>query len=1726
MNVDTHLQLGQSTGLLAGFQANVSSAPFNDPGKPALYESQIRLKEPDLDAKWDWPTITLHGNTESLLSALVQVKLRPRASEGKPSEGGGFPSWPSGALILAGLTPDERAEALQKLSSQVGVDLSNNDLSYALVRRTRTVGKATYTSYEKGLFRIQPGVVRPEAMEALKALEKTEDPTLVSIEGAKGYLNFYETFGSHFISSIQAGDSLYQVFAYAEAEFKVISEFYADQLDYLTGPSAPSFVIFTTPKNEAGYGYTEAAGTIGIESGDPAMAQSLADGLWLDTEYSGTNSIFIPYVGPSEGININETLQKVTVISTQLASLSVYAEYYRMLIWWRIFKAAMYAKYANGVDVAPYLSNNCPYDLQEVYKDSNPISGDGLLSTLATPVVNIFQERVELSQVNLQFPELVETFSVFSNAIEVVPNPQEFPDVQVNGSSTVTLFGHIFSSGGTSAVPPNLLLSESAYKAIKGRISSGEFYGGLRVSCVTSGQFFVIMNGLIFEYAKGKVSIPGDVRVSPSQEVALERVVDLQFGLVAAEARLNFLFAEYSKDDPSMELMKRYLYWLAAVAGGESGTAANEQLAAVQARALQLATVAANPMGAGVPVPYLKYDAYKDVVNNVQNVLNTASYELSSYQEQIRDRKAEERLIDNLDALNENIIKTGQLLCDYISAQASYQGSIADMFSSIFEDQKKKLDMAADREKELRSSLEGQRNIVKDEVAKYKKAVVNWQDKEMLKAAFDVAEQLFKIDFIFKAPGNAIDALKEMEVTVQKIQDAMKAFDVVMKAYESLGPLPSDPQAVVDALQDIGLNGVQMPSTLEWDELKMNMDATLGSGPPVPERYILGGAFNILVARGKALMECQATIQQISADLSSLNMKIQLSEEQQKRLEELKVVLDAKPDELEVPKVDLIGLSGQLLLFQRQMLMTLASTVMIQDRGLQYEYIRPPTPIGSFTMLNLQLTMVKQSQSINEGMTVQPPPMDYEHPIFYEIHGVNPNTITNNQAHSFDIQMNRREFAFFNYVRVKKVEVEIGGIKSTNSGKYYTELVFDGKPFFDRGFNGEPLTFQTVSRIFTGLHEVSSSSHVPPLQAAKTFKPSMRLAIFGDRSFDNISEITPFSTWKVSLPATSSNEGIQFDNFPGGVTVRLIFHIFAQLKETGLTPKEIFMRSHDLLISRGLRTSHPVFKQAKYKGILPEGKQKAKPGGRYLSKVSGKDISKRRGARTTNVSKDEVLKMMSGKSVCAGWDVVFSMTAQQVNEQLYMQYQDRQGNPAFVRETGDISSETESSEGVIMKTAFNFKFNAPRLEFLLNNSSSGQVSLPMISGSYEYSILAEGNWIVIDKVEVLESDGAYVKGDVPLAVLAGSVSSQNNVCVKLNGGAFSAENFTPGTSNPNMNATLTNYFTGLQDGYEVYKFGTIDYTGVSTIESLKPKNFIINTYQTPSDRDLLQLFIATTGELQSTGLYLQEPIPSSYQSSLIINTQIFYKDVLPASLGDGGIGLILKANSPGDDPNKDKVWSTTATSGTVSAPYPPTKVGEDSHWTDYGTFYYEYYVKVPGDRVHVDLTGMAFKFGDSAVNGWTVKSKFQVTDSPYDFEYGSRDKLCDVYGCGDWHKVVYKPYSTTVDINMDSTLPFAVTGTGQDQSLKVESTSSNVKVDGNFEPPSGACGCDDSELQSRFLTTLRNNLIPQMKAVFNRPFPSISIFALKNILFPAKNVIDLKEAFVPGDMVVFGNFTE
>jgi hypothetical protein len=123
--------------------------------------------------------------------------------------------------------------------------------------------------------------------------------------------------------------------------------------------------------------------------------------------------------------------------------------------------------------------------------------------------------------------------------------------------------------------------------------------------------------------------------------------------------------------------------------------------------------------------------------------------------------------------------------------------------------------------------------------------------------------------------------------------------------------------------------------------------------------------------------------------------------------------------------------------------------------------------------------------------------------------------------------------------------------------------------------------------------------------------------------------------------------------------------------------------------------------------------------------------------------------------------------------------------------------------------------------------------------------------------------------------------------------------------------------------------------------------------------------------------------------------------------------------------------------------------------------------------------------------------------------------------CGNWPPGKNAAFGSDVTISAAAKLPIVVEGTGSNQALKISINNQNFDVSGHMSG-GGPCGCDD--LQARLNSQIRNQIPGQLVKQLSVTFSPVSLFALKNLLFPSKDYIALSEAFVPGDMLILGNF--
>jgi hypothetical protein len=71
---------------------------------------------------------------------------------------------------------------------------------------------------------------------------------------------------------------------------------------------------------------------------------------------------------------------------------------------------------------------------------------------------------------------------------------------------------------------------------------------------------------------------------------------------------------------------------------------------------------------------------------------------------------------------------------------------------------------------------------------------------------------------------------------------------------------------------------------------------------------------------------------------------------------------------------------------------------------------------------------------------------------------------------------------------------------------------------------------------------------------------------------------------------------------------------------------------------------------------------------------------------------------------------------------------------------------------------------------------------------------------------------------------------------------------------------------------------------------------------------------------------------------------------------------------------------------------------------------------------------------------------------------------------------------------------------------------------------SGGGPCGSKDLQAQINEQLQSHLPGQLTTKLNVSFNGISVFALNNLLFPSNNRIILQDVYVPGDLLILGNF--
>jgi hypothetical protein len=1656
----SNIEIGLSANLIAGL------SPTWDPRSGdtnILYPSKQQAMTPSAPrpverrGDWSFPEITLHDSALSLLDALIPYQIvNPASIADAPVIGAG--------ALLAGAAGAQASIAT--LSKTVGVDLTNPDFRYAMVKLRRFDGIAAHASAESGiLVQVRPRAPDPAYglnAEFIRASVRTRHAghavqqdygDALNKDSASAILDSFAQYGTHYVAAVELGDSIMQVFAYPSEQYATVKQAYADGSNPLSGPGSESFAQFTTDLSTGAFGLVKQYGHILSASNSDVFKKTLKNGDWNDTLWSHKDSVFALF-NTSTSLPWSMLAQNFTdqaPIGIQLAPLSVMLEQKRGLLWQRVFKAAMAQKYRTRIQ-----PNFGIYDTRD-FVTMLPEDQSGILSEIATPNIRVYKTRIDLAKSQLVAADQVKDFTVLANVLSVgAASPVHVP------GAAVRLYGQLMDMRAKGQ-PRAVVVTDGAFGSLE--IACDEFLGALAIQSESGTAYKVIVDGLMFGLTgDGADAVPlvtKDIRAVPAPDSLPLLIDSIQFSMAFAEAVISDQSS--CPNDALQGFVRRYLTWLARFI---PASVSDEPLLALRVRALDLAKYAADP-GYGSFVPILPSSEFDALINSILSYLDRIQRQIGQNEQKMATRRLEERLIDVGKTLNQNIIASGRLLSDVIEANAAQQKDLESYYDGVVTQQKAEAAKQQAAIDALEASLMLARGEVDAAEQHYKSAVQQWETMEAIKLGLDIATNLFSLGTSILIPASAITAVKELGIVAQTIQKGLDVLNAASKLYTGAATGITGIRGAQDALD--GLDDAQFGqmSSLNWDEMNINFTQILATGPDVEEaKARLQAAFSVLVLRGKAFASAKSSLHAIQRDIYTGQQQKIINQRQAARFDALNGKLQpAHVADLDKDAIDLVGLTGYLSFIQNQMLAILAKAFLQKDLALQYANLQPATPVTAFSLLKFSAAIVRQNGTT---MTARQALLGHQSavtsPIDYVIEGVAPAQLTGGNVYAATLYLDAKQFLPYVDVRVVAVVATVDGVESTDGGAYALKLAYDGMPFHDRDMQRNTLNFHTASRERIYIFDANGSP---------------RFTDEGKSWSQDVSRVTPFSGWNISFPATELNKGIKFKK--DRLTLRLSFVLEARIVD----PAAAMHRA--LLLRLGRPEADRIMVRAPAAALL------ALP------------------SSTTLIS-----QIFAQGSVCNNWDVVFNMGLGEINTALKGQYEALKKDPTF---TNDIKVETsEPYPGVIVVTKFVIHYGYPLMTFSINNNNTVQLNMQILDGTIQKCSKVGSNPEVCDPSQSISGetltafvDLAKVSGEVKIG---GQQHSVLEVRLDMAQGAFSISNIK--LSDPQkveLNAAIKAYFVNHP---VIFLINRLDLSNIPTLDALKPNGFLFKTLETPLKNQMLQLFIMTGNRplLNQSQAFLNnfaEPLPLDSNASMIIRSGLIFKDVLAGSLASGGWSL------EGVDPGAPaKAWSGKFSSASVDGTVDMSKLNHSAtSGGRYPSVYYYTYSIPGGNTVHWSLAGTTLTVRD---NGQLQYGGSKNTT----FNYTEHVRYVPFFGQSRSWDTNPSP-STQVSVNVSAALSVTVNGAGRNQTIEVATSGQGADVSGHLSG-GGPSGSDDFAAQVN--QQIRSQVPSQIEAKLKFPFNAISVFALKNLLFPADNYISFNACAVPGDLLLLGNFKQ
>ncbi|MBX8498185.1 hypothetical protein [Pseudomonas cichorii] len=489
-------------------------------------------------------------------------------------------------------------------------------------------------------------------------------------------------------------------------------------------------------------------------------------------------------------------------------------------------------------------------------------------------------------------------------------------------------------------------------------------------------------------------------------------------------------------------------------------------------------------------------------------------------------------------------------------------------------------------------------------------------------------------------------------------------------------------------------------------------------------------------------------------------------------------------------------------------------------------------------------------------------------------------------------------------------------------------------------------------------------------------------------------------------------------------------------------------------------------------------------------------------------SLNSLLQTLKGKTNTWGWGAIVSFNRAKVNHLLAQQHIARFSTDSFlpaIRGTVQLEGpETLELSAIIL--------SSPRLSFenASLKDSKARLNMDIVGGTVTHYSNAPGSPArALSSFNISEQHGYSLNADIELRKVVGSVNKNSEVILDIS----KATEFTTNLIDLGVSPTLIGEFfkarfDELPAEQQIYSLGVLDF---NADDLLAPKDFYILTQAAPGAKNIksdtygegaVVLFVRTKNNFYDGALpgnesefpYLipDDKVPgedrSLYSGSLLIARQaVMHWFIAPyiKNLVGRELNLDVQENSAGYQlkgvAGRYSIGKIDVT--TESWPHTYHFIKEDLSFTFINTF--TIYIR-PDLRLAIKWSGSSvetFRIWNEQVGWW---------DSEYDTD---------------------AEFTYHLELIFDTILD-PVTNTVQFERSDQSNSSFEISIQKTSVDPRNLIDKAKEVLAQAIQTML--NLFKKID------IPEINFFGINHLLFPEHNALILKEAYLPGDLAMFG----